>query len=343
MRSIAAPLTKLTTFVVVTVVFTAILGLSIANVDASTTNTYTARFTDATMLNPGDDVRIAGVRVGQVADVRIVDRRQAEVEFEVDEGRRLPAGVTAAIRFRNLVGQRYIALERGTGQPGGYLEPGGTIPLEHTRPALDLTELFNGFKPLFRALSPDDVNTLSYEIIQVLQGEGGTVESLLAHTASLTTTIAEKDKVIGDVIDNLNSVLETVNAHTPQLSDLIVRLQQFVSGLASDREVIGDAIESVGELTTTTAGLLEEARQPLKDDIEALGTLAGNLNDSEAIVEHFIRFLPEKVTRMTATADYGSWFNFYLCETHGSVRVPGVMSKSVDLPIQPVSRARCVS
>ncbi|MBK1784064.1 MCE family protein [Prauserella cavernicola] len=343
MRGLAAPLTKLIIFIVVTVVFTAVLGISIANVNLTKTNAYTARFTDAAMLLAGDDVRIAGVRVGQVSDVRIVDRRQAEVEFEVDSGRTLPAGVTATIKFRNLVGQRYVSLDQGNGEPGGKLAPGDNIPVERTRPALDLTELFNGFKPLFRALSPEDTNKLSFEIIQVLQGEGGTVESLLAHTASLTTTLAEKDQVIGEVIDNLNSVLTTVNERTPQLSDLIVRLQQFVSGLAGDREPIGDAIESLGELTETTSGLLDEARAPLKADIEALGALAGNLNDSEPIVEHFIRFLPEKVTRLSATADYGSWFNFFLCSAEGSVQIPGLMSAPVDVPVAPVSRERCIS
>ncbi|WP_019818426.1 MCE family protein [Saccharomonospora saliphila] len=342
MRGLAAPLTKLTVFVVVTVFFTAILGVSIAGVNLSDRVTYSARFSDVTMVNPGDDVRIAGVRVGQISEVRVVDRRQAELDFEVEKGRELPGNVTAALKFRNLVGQRYLALERPA-EPTGTLEPGETIPLEATRPAVDLTELFNGFRPLFRALEPEQVNTLSYEIIQVLQGEGGTVESLLAHTASLTTTLAEKDQVIGSVIDNLNGVLTTLNQRTPQLNDLITRLQEFVSGLAGDSEPIGQAITSLGELTRTTAGLLDDAREPLREDVEALGELAGNLNEHEAVVEHFLRFLPEKVNKLSNTASYGSWLNFYLCETHGSVRVPGLMSAPVDLPIQPVSRERCLS
>ncbi|SFB30688.1 phospholipid/cholesterol/gamma-HCH transport system substrate-binding protein [Amycolatopsis marina] len=341
MRGLAAPLAKLITFIVVTVVFTAVLGMSIANVSLSDANTYSARFVDATQVLEGDDVRIAGVRVGQVTGIDIVDRRQAEVEFEVDAGRELPAGVTAAIKFRNLVGQRYISLGRGSDETGGVLDPGSTIPLERTKPALDLTELFNGFKPLFRALSPEDVNKLSYQVIQVLQGEGGTVESLLSHTASLTSTIAQKDQVIGEVIDNLNSVLDTINARTPQLNDLIIRLQQLVSGLAEDRKPIGDAVESLGTLATTTSGLLAEAREPLKQDIEALGTLTKNLNDSEAIVEHFIQFMPEKVATLTRTADYGSWFNFYLCSASGSVQIPGLMSAPVDLPLAPATRERC--
>src|SRR5205807_7105151 len=125
------------------------------------------------------------------------------------------------IKYRNLVGQRYIALDAAPGSPGAMLPADGVIPLDRTKPALDLTALFNGFKPLFQALSPDDVNKLSYEIIQVLQGEGGTMDSLLAHTASLTTAIASKDKVIGQVIDNLTAVLGTISQRGPELPNLI--------------------------------------------------------------------------------------------------------------------------
>ncbi|MET0235574.1 MAG: MCE family protein [Kibdelosporangium sp.] len=339
MRGLAAPMIKLALFIVVTVVATTVLAISIANTNLSATNSYSARFTDATLLLPGDDVRIAGVRVGQIEQVGIADRKQAEVKFSVDAGRRLPAGVIATIKFRNLVGQRYIALGQGTG--GGLLEPGGSIPLERTRPALDLTELFNGFKPLFRALSPDDVNKLSYEIIQVLQGEGGTVESLLSHTASLTTAIADKDVVIGQVITNLNGLLDTVNARGQQLSDLVVTLQQLVSGLAADRKPIGDAIEALSGLAGTTSGLLNEAREPLREDIAALGTLTKNLNDNEQIVEHFLRFTPHKLTELTRTASYGSWFNFFLCSASGSVALPPLVNQPITVPLAPVSQPRC--
>ncbi|HKS47690.1 MAG TPA: MCE family protein [Amycolatopsis sp.] len=341
MRGVAAPLVKLIVFIVVTVVLTAMLGISIANVNTGSTNGYGARFTDATLVLAGDDVRIAGVKVGQVTGVKIVDRRQAQVDFEVDSGRGLPAGVIATIKYRNLVGQRYISLSPGTGDDRKPLAPGATIPLDQTRPALDLDELFNGFKPLFTALNPDDVNKLSYELIQVLQGEGGTIESLLAHTATLTSTIARKDQVIGQVITNLNSVLDVVNAHSPQLSDLIVRLQQLVSGLARDRKPIGDAITALGGLANTTSGLVSQVRDPLENDISALGVLADNLNDNQALVEHFIQFLPQKLTALTRTADYGSWLNFFLCSANGSVSIPGIVEKPVNLPILPQTRDRC--
>ncbi|HEX8870927.1 MAG TPA: MCE family protein, partial [Lentzea sp.] len=267
MRGVLAPLIKLIAFAVVTILATTLLAVTIANVNLAGATDYKARFTDVTALNKGDDIRIAGVRVGQVDEIKVVDRKTAEVEFSIDGDRKLPEAVTATIKYRNLVGQRYIALESGTGDTKAVLPEGGTIPLERTKAALDLTVLFNGFKPLFQALSPEDVNKLSFEIIQVLQGEGGTIDSLLQHTASLTSTLAGKDKVIGEVVDNLNTALDTVNSRDEDFNNLVITLQQLVSGLAQDRQPIGDAITALGDLTNATAGLLEQGREPLKNDI----------------------------------------------------------------------------
>lgn len=314
MRSFTAPLIKGMIFVVVTGLATAVLAISISNKGLGETDTYTARFTSVAQLEEDDDVRISGVRVGQVEEMRIVDGNLAEVTFSVEQGRPLPADVTATIKYRNMVGQRYIELGRGENPSTEELAPDAVIPLERTMPALDLTDLFNGFKPLFRALSPEEVNTLSGEIIQVLQGEGATVESLLAHTASLTSTVAEKDQVIGEVITNLNSVLKTINAKGDQLATLISTVQQLTSGLAEDREPIGEAISGLGELTTATGGLLQAARPPLKESIAGLEDLAGNLAENEDVLDSFLDLLPRKFTEIGRTTSYGSWLNLYLCE-----------------------------
>ncbi|HEY7597881.1 MAG TPA: MCE family protein [Actinophytocola sp.] len=314
MRKLAGPLVKALVFVLVTGFATAVLAMSISNTGLGDMASYAARFTDVTSLNPGDDVRVSGVRVGQVDDMSIVDGHVARVTFSVDRSMTLPADVTATIKYRNMVGQRYIALDRGPTATADRLPEGGEIPLDRTTPALDLTDLFNGFKPLFQALSPKEVNDLSGEIVQVLQGEGGTVDSLLAHTGSLTATLADRDRVIGDVIHNLNSVLGTINRQGDALSTLVGTLQRLVSGLAGDRSAIGDAIEGIGDLTGATAGLLEQGRPALKDSITGLGRLSTNLNAGKADLEKFLTLLPEKFNALGSTADYGSWLNFYLCE-----------------------------
>ena len=337
---VIAALVKFLALAVVITLATTVLALTIANAGASGEVEYKARFTDATGLLPGDDVRAAGVTVGRVADVRIVDRRIAEVAFTVD--RLIPASAGAAIYYKNLIGQRYLDLSQGAGPTGATLEPGGTIPVERTDGPLNLTVLFNGFRPLFTALDPQQVNQLSFEIVQVLQGQGGTVQSLLASTSSLTNTIADRDEVVGQVIDNLNQVLDTVNARDQQLSDLIVNLQALVSGLAEDREPIGDAIVSIGELTEVTAGFVEEARPDLRGNIAALGDLADNLNANEPTVERFLQNWPGKLNTITRAASYGSWFQFYLCGVTGSIGL-GEVVPAFEIPVTMNDAQRCGS
>ncbi|MBO0884840.1 MAG: MCE family protein, partial [Mycobacterium sp.] len=167
--------------------------------------------------------------------------------------------------------------------------------------------------PLFQALSPEDVNRLSYEIIQVFQGQGGTVDDLLAHTASLTTTLAGKDKLIGEVITNLNTVLTTVNTRDEKLSNLIVQLQRLVTGLAKDRTAIGGSLSGINKLATTTTDLLARGRPALKADIAQLRQVATTLDGASGTVDGVLQRLPNKLNTLTRTASYGSWFNFYLC------------------------------
>ncbi|GAB3437116.1 MCE family protein [Actinophytocola sediminis] len=314
MRKLAGPLIKALIFVVVTGLATAVLAVSISNTGLGDTISYAARFTDVTSLNPGDDVRVSGVRVGQVDELSIVDGHLARVTFSVDRSMRLPADVRATIKYRNMVGQRYIALERGDTSISDRMSAGEEIPLDRTTPALDLTDLFNGFKPLFQGLSADELNSLSGEIVQVLQGEGGTVDSLLAHTGSLTATLANRDEVIGRVIENLNSVLRTINGQGDALSTLVSTLQRLVSGLAGDRVAIGESIEGIGDLTVATAGLLDQSRKPLKDSIAGLGRLSTNLAAGQDELARLLDLLPAKFQAVGATATYGSWLNFYLCE-----------------------------
>jgi phospholipid/cholesterol/gamma-HCH transport system substrate-binding protein len=327
MRGMAGPLTKLVVFALVTILASYVLVSTITNAGYGEQLTYRAQFADVAGLVEGDEVRIAGVRVGQVTGIGLApdqtDRPVAEVAFEVDADIPVPTGVLATIRYRNLVGQRYIALTEGEGGLGGeHLGENDLIPLAQTTPALDLTILFGGFQPLMQALSPEDMNRLSYEIIQVFQGEGGTVESLLSHVASLTSSLADKDAVIGDMIDNLSTVLSSVAQRDQELSNLIVSLQQFVSGLAADRDAIFDSLQTIDTLATTTSDFLADARAPLAADIEALGDLSTNLAEDGDLVENFLQLAPTKIDLITRTAINGSWFNFFMCSSDATVTLP---------------------
>jgi phospholipid/cholesterol/gamma-HCH transport system substrate-binding protein len=337
-RAIGGPLAKLALFAVVTLAASYVLAVTISNKGYGATSTYKAEFTDVTGLLSGDDVRIAGVRVGAVGKIKVVRHDVAEVTFTVRRDVALPAGVLAAVRWRNLVGQRYLALTQGPGKVGADLPPGGVIPVARTTPALDLTVLFGGFQPLFQALDPTQVNQLSYEIIQVLQGEGGTIEDLLAHTASLTSTLAAKDAVIGRLLTNLNTVVGTLSTRDSQLSGAISELRRLVSGLAADRTAIGESLSGIDGLEAATADLLVKSRPAIKTDVDQLGKLAKNLNDSSTVVDGVLQRLPDKLATITRTATYGSWFNFYLCSLDGKIGLP---AGAVFSPQLSIDQARC--
>jgi phospholipid/cholesterol/gamma-HCH transport system substrate-binding protein len=312
LRGLGGPLTKLAIFVVVTVLATVLLGLTIANYSGGGT-TFHARFSDVTSLNSGDEVRIAGVRVGKVTKVKVVDRDQAMVDFQLTDRDSLPASTTATIRYRNLIGERYISLDQGTGDQGRKLNSGATIDMNHTHPALNLTTLFDGFRPLFQTLSAQDVNKLSAEIIQVFQGEKGTIADLVGNTASLTNKIADKDAVIGEIVKNLNAILDSVNQKGGALNDLIVNTEALVSGLNAERGTIGSAVSSLGNLASATADLLVPTVPTLQGSIAGLNQLTGTLNDRSPEVNQALTNLPIKMEKLGRAASYGSWFQFYLC------------------------------
>lgn len=332
-------LVKSVTFILVTVLATVALAATIRNDRGGSVREFHAVFSDATSLNRGDDVRMSGVKIGTVTDIDVADKRLARVTFTVAKSAPMTVGTSAELRFRNLIGQRYISLhppEDATTR----LTPGHTFGLDETRPALDLTMLFNGFQPLLRLLSPEDVNNLSAQIIAVFQGEDATVDGLLSSTASLTSTLAKKDEVIGQLITSLSSVLETVNDRSSQLDTTIVTLQQLVSGLAEDRKTIGSTLDGLGDLTTSVADLLDDGREPLQGSITALDDLAGNLSKGEPELDSFLEQLPLKLDRIGRTGSYGSWFNFYACSIEG--KIPRPEGYFGDLGAQPIAE-RCRS
>jgi phospholipid/cholesterol/gamma-HCH transport system substrate-binding protein len=333
-------LIKLLVFVAVTVLATGTLAATIGNFRFGGSTTYHALFTDATGVMKGDDVRIAGVRVGEVKGVSVTRRHHrslALVSFDVENDRPLAVSTQAQIRYRNLVGQRYIAVSEGAGS-SRLLGSDDVLPLTQTRPALDLTVLFDGFKPLFAALNPHDVNAFAMEVIRTLQGEAGDVNSLLTHTASLTSSLADRDAVIGRTVDNLNAVLGTVDARGKQLSNLIVQLNRFVSGLSQDRQAIGASLTNIANLADATSSLVQQGRPAIRDDVKQLRTVAGTLSDNKKVVAGVLQRLPNKLTTITRTATYGSWFNFYLCDFEGRVTISNTVTYS---PNYHAAAARC--
>jgi phospholipid/cholesterol/gamma-HCH transport system substrate-binding protein len=322
--------------VVKTVVFTAttlclfgILAVAVGNLSLAPSHTYAALFTDATGIQTGSPVRVAGVDVGRITSIRLQpngETRLARVSFTVDRNVPVYKAAEIDLRYENLLGGRYLAIVERPGD--STADSGNTFPVTQTRPALNLTALFNGFQPLFAALNPTQINALSLEIVRTLQGEGGTIADLLANTASLTKNLADRDAVIGRVVTNLTDVLTSLDTRDKSITDLIEGFRTLMTGLATNSDTISQSLPELAKLLDSTSGFLGNVRSPLHDDLVAVGDLASKVASAKDGLDKVLQEMPDHVNATTRVGTYGSWFNYLLCGAQAHVTLGG---QAVDL------------
>ncbi|RJO78695.1 MCE family protein [Nocardia panacis] len=330
MKNLATTL-KLAAFtLVMTLIFTGLVVV-FSQIRFARENGYHAVFTNSSGMLPGSKVRIAGVPIGSVNRVYVGSDRLAHVDFDVDREYRIYRSTRAVIRYENLVGDRYLELLDGPGAPTA-LPSGGTIPKEQTQPALDLDMLLGGFKPLLRGLQPKQVNDLTDALLKIFQGEGGTLVSLLNSSGSFTKTLAERDGLIGSVIENLRTVLATIDDRDKEFNTTLTELQRLISGLSADRDPLGDALPRIAGATDGLAGLLAQTRPDLKSAIEQTDRAAGQLDAGSDTIQWVLDRLPETYRRLIRIGSYGSFLNLYICGAVAIIDGPDGTPQKVTLP-----------
>ena len=331
-------LIKFTIFGVVMAMLTAFLFFIFGQVRTGATNGYSAVFADASRLEAGDTVRVAGIRVGTVQDVSLQSDRSVLVKFNADRNIVLTKGTKAAIRYLNLVGDRYLELVDSPGSTN-ILPVGSQIPEDRTSPALDLDLLLGGLKPVIQGLNPQDVNALSASLIQVLQGQGGTLDSLFSKTSSFTNALAENNQVIEQLIEDLKSTLDTLSKDGDEFSGAIDRLEQLIDGLSNDRDPIGTAIESLDNGTASLADLLGRARSPLAGTIDQLNRLAPLLDADRDRLDATLERAPELYRKLARVGSYGAFFPYYICGI--AFRASDLEGRTVQFPWIRQESGRC--
>ena len=331
---------KLGTFSAVLLLFTAIIIVVFGQVRFDRTTGYSAIFSSASGLRAGQFVRASGVEVGKVSKVELVDGgTKVRVDFNVDRSLSLFEQTTASVRYLNLIGDRYLELKRGN--DNRLLHPGGTIPIEHTEPALDLDALIGGFRPLFRALDPDKVNNIAQSIITIFQGQGGTINDILDQTASFTSALADRDQAIGEVIRNLNTVLDTTVKHQKRFNDTIQNFETLITGLKNRADPIADSVAHISDAAGTVADLLSDNRPLLQSTITRLETFQGPLVEQKDQLNDILVKLPAALKIIGRSGGiYGDFFNFYVCDISLKLNglQPGGPVRTVKITSQPSGR-----
>jgi phospholipid/cholesterol/gamma-HCH transport system substrate-binding protein len=331
---------KLGIFSLVLLLFTAIIIVVFGQMRFDRTAGYTAVFSNVSGLRSGQFVRASGVEVGKVTKIELMDGgAQAKVHFSVDRSLPLFEGTTASIRYLNLIGDRYMELKRGDSNK--RLGVGGTIPIERTQPALDLDALIGGFRPVFRALDPDKVNNIAQSIITIFQGQGGTINDILDQTASLTSALADRDQAIGEVIRNLNTVLDTTVKHQQQFDETVQDFEKLITGLKNRKDPVASSVADISDAAGTIGDLLADNRPLLQSTITYLEGVQQPLVDQKDQLNDILVRLPTAFNIIgRAGGIYGDFFNFYACDitlkTFGLQ--PGGPVRTVKLTSQPSGR-----
>jgi phospholipid/cholesterol/gamma-HCH transport system substrate-binding protein len=331
---------KLGAFSLVLLLFTAIIIVVFGQMRFDRTTGYSAVFSNASGLRNGQFVRASGVEVGKVSNVRLLDGgRRVLVDFNVERSLPLYQGTTASIRYLDLIGNRFLDLKRGDSDK--LLPPGGTIPIDHTEPALDLDALIGGFRPLFRALDPDKVNNIASSLITVFQGQGGTISDILDQTAQLTSTLADRDQAIGEVIKNLNTVLDTTVKHQTEFDQTVNNFEVLITGLKNRADPLANATANISNAAGTLGDLLRDDRPLLKDTVGHLETIQQPLVDQRDQLNDLLQKLPNALKIIgRAGGIYGDFFNFYACDIFLKLNglQPGGPVRTVKITSQPSGR-----
>ena len=331
---------KLGIFSLVLLLFTAIIIVVFGQMRFDRTTGYSAIFSNTSGLRTGQFVRASGVEVGKVSKIELLDGgSQVRVDFSVDRSLPLFDGTTASIRYLNLIGDRYMELKRGDSDK--RLPAGGTIPIEHTEPALDLDALIGGFRPLFRALDPDKVNNIAQSIITIFQGQGGTINNILDQTASLTSALADRDQAIGEVVKNLNVVLDTTVKHQQQFDETVQNFEKLITELKNRADPIATSVADISDAAGSVADLLGDNRPLLQKTVTQLEVIQQPLVDQKDQLNDILTKLPNALKILgRAGGIYGDFFNFYACDVTLKLNglQPGGPVRTVKVWSQPSGR-----
>jgi phospholipid/cholesterol/gamma-HCH transport system substrate-binding protein len=340
---ISGTIAKLSIFSLVLLLFTVMIVVVFGQMRFDRTYGYSAEFTNISGLRAGQFVRASGVEVGKVDSVQLVDGgKRARVDFNVDRSIPLYQSTSAQIRYLDLIGNRYLELKRGEGDGADrVLPPGGFIPVSRTSPALDLDALIGGFKPLFRALDPQKVNTIATALVTVFQGQGGTINDILDQTAQLTNQLGERDQAIGEVIKNLNIVLDTTVRHRQQFDQTVNNLEVLITGLKDHGDQLAGGTAHISNAAGTVADLLAEDRGLLHKSINYLDSVQQPLIDQRDQLQDYLKKVPTALNMIgRAIGSYGDFVNFYACDI--TLKINGLQAggpvRTVRLFQQPTGR-----
>lgn len=303
---------KLTVFTVFTILITYGLASIIGNISLFADNYQVkALFTDATGVLRGDLVKIAGVTVGKVTDFQ-VQGGNALVSMEVNGDISLPENVSVDIKFRNLLGQRIINIERPDLPSTETLEEGDVIPITQTTPALDLSVVFNNLRPLIQTTNPEHINTVARAVLDIFKGREQDLEGILHNLGELSTTLSAGGQRFSRLITNLDELAKLLNRESGNLKVGVDRFTELMEALAEVTPTLKRAIAQLDVASTDFARFLVNNRTNISRDLRDLAAVLDIVDNNLSSLDRVAKNLKEVLLATARSQSYGEYWNLYV-------------------------------
>ena len=259
MIKVSGTVVKLVVFSVVIVLCAYVIVAALRTPVSGEKSMYTATFDDVSGLYEGDDVRMSGVQIGKVDSIDL-DGSLATVRVEVEASRSVYETTHAAVRYQNLLGQRYVELVQTGSMSDRVLPAGSTIALENTVPSFDITDLFDGFEPIFDTLDTAQLNLFAENILRMVQGDGSGIAPVLKDIDTITTFATQREAIIALLIDNLGRISSTISGKSASVASLVEQLTSLVSRLSTEMEHVLSSLDQANYGLGPLVGLGEQLR-----------------------------------------------------------------------------------
>ena len=281
--------------------------------------TYRAEFSEAAGLRPDDEVRVAGIKVGEVTDVDLADDRVL-VAFRVRDAW-LGDTTTAAIKLKTLLGRKFLAL-----YPTGRttLDPDQAIPLGHTATPYDVTAAFEGLADTAGAIDTAQLADSFRTISDTFADSPEHVRTALDGLTALSKTISSRDTQLAELLDNTRTITRTLSGTNDEFDKLLDDGNLLLTELSNRREAIHDLLTGTTDLASQLSGLVADNQRQLAPALSQLDSVTGilqrytkNIDDSLKLAGPYFRLVDN------ATGS-GRWIDNYLCGLQEDNRDPCV-------------------
>lgn len=269
---------------------------------------YTAEFSEAAGLHPGDPVYIAGVEVGRVTAVTLAGDR-VRVSMRIRHAW-IGDQTNASIEIKTLLGAKSVSLD-----PRGQraLDPHRPIPLQRTAAPYDVVAALNGLSGTLQEIDTSQLEASLQTLADTFRGTPATVRATLDGLSRLSRTVASRDQEIHHLLANTDAVSGVLAGRNAEFERLLTDGNLLLAEIRQRRAAISALLTGTERLSIQLRGLVADNRQQLRPALEQLDRVAAVLQRNQQNLDRALQLEPVFLRLFTNSLGNGRWFDNYVC------------------------------